>query len=91
VAAGGSRDALVPLDPAAAQAGDAGEDGEGKVAPGAAGARSLNNLFACIEKTPAWSKLFMAQTRALTERCKRGGAFWRAGAASTSPEQAITM
>ena len=35
VAAGGSCDALAPLDPAAAQAGDASEDDE--VAPGAAG------------------------------------------------------
>ena len=35
----------------------------------------------------------MAKTRARTERCKRGGAswaFWRAGAASTSPEQLTT-
>ena len=63
VAVGGLGDVLAPLDPAAAQAGDAGEDGEGKVAPGAAGARSLNNLFACIEKTPAWSKLFMRWPR----------------------------
>ena len=37
VAACGLRDVLAPLDPAAAQAGDASEDGEGEVAPGAAG------------------------------------------------------
>ncbi len=37
VAAGGSRDALAPLDPAAAETGDASEDGENEVAPGAAG------------------------------------------------------
>ena len=37
VAAGSSCDVLGPLDPAAAQEGDASEDGEGEVAPGAAG------------------------------------------------------
>ena len=37
VAAGGSHDVLAPLDPAAAEAGNASEDGEGEVAPGAAG------------------------------------------------------
>ncbi len=45
VAAGGSGAVLAPLDPAAAQAGDASEDDEVEVAPGAAGARSLNNLL----------------------------------------------
>ena len=40
VAAGGSCGTVAPLDPAAAQAGDASEDDEGEVAPGAAGARS---------------------------------------------------
>ena len=38
VAAGGSCDALAPLDPAAAQAGDASEDDERAEAPGVAGA-----------------------------------------------------
>ncbi len=38
-AAGGSRDALAPLDPAAAQAGDASEDDEREVAPGVAGVK----------------------------------------------------
>ena len=39
VAAGGSCDALAPLDPAAAQAGDASEDDEREVAPGVAGVK----------------------------------------------------
>ena len=38
VPTGGSRDVLAPLEPAAAEAGDASEDGEGEVAPGVAGA-----------------------------------------------------
>ena len=38
VAVGDTRDTLAPLDPTAAQAGDASEDDEGEVAPGAAGA-----------------------------------------------------
>ena len=37
VAAGGLCDALAPLDPAAAQAGDASEDDEREIAPGEAG------------------------------------------------------
>ncbi len=45
VTVGGSSDVLAPLDPAAAEAGDASEDGEGAVAPAAAGARSLYDLF----------------------------------------------
>ncbi len=44
-AAGGSRDVRAPLDPAAAQAGDASEDDEGEVAPGAAGANYYINLY----------------------------------------------
>ena len=40
VAAGGSCDALAPLDPAAVQAGDASEDDECEEEPGVAGART---------------------------------------------------
>ena len=45
VAAGGSRDVLAPLDPAAARAGDASEDEEREGKLAVSGARNFNKMF----------------------------------------------
>ena len=51
VAAGGLYDALAPLDPAAAQAGDASEDDEGEKELAVAGAWNYDFIY-CIVNTP---------------------------------------
>ncbi len=75
LAVGGSRDVLLaPLDPAAAQAGDASEDGEREVAPGAAGARSFNNMLDLCRSSACMVEALneMAQTRARTDASVEG-------------------
>ena len=97
-AVGGSCDALAPLDPAAAQASDASKDDERVEDLTVAGVCSRTNMFCLFRSSTCVVDYFreMAQMRAhteLTESCKRGGAswaFWRAGAANTSPEHLIT-
>ena len=50
VAAGGSCDELAPLDPAAAQAGDASEDDEREEEPAVAGVRISTKLFFWLQQ-----------------------------------------
>ena len=52
VAAGGSCDALAPLDPAAAQAGDASEDGERAEELAEAGARNRTKCSVYYKSVP---------------------------------------
>ena len=87
VAAGGSCDALAPLDPAAAQAGDASEDDERELKITVAGVRHYKRVVYEVSISMVYFRHTANRER---ERCTLDVlafcAFWHVGAAHAVPE-----